>query len=127
MARLFLVGEVVCSEPISELVAMWIKSFSIQNLKCFGNTGNHQLDKHVNVVVGQNNAGKTTLLRSLSQDFQCNLHKSSALKRGDPVNPISVLDIHFVASGSEVRNALMQYNIDAYVPIRSEERRVGKE
>lgn len=44
---------------------MWISELQLLNIKAFADSGPLQLSKRINVVVGRNNAGKSTLLHSL--------------------------------------------------------------
>jgi AAA15 family ATPase/GTPase len=46
---------------------MWIKSFRLTNYKSFEDSGEHTLAPHMNVIVGQNNVGKTALLQAIAQ------------------------------------------------------------
>ena len=44
---------------------MWISELRVRNVKSFADSGPIQLSKGINVVVGKNNAGKSTLLQSV--------------------------------------------------------------
>ncbi len=44
---------------------MWISELQVINVKSFADTGLLQLSKGINVIVGKNNAGKSTLLQSV--------------------------------------------------------------
>ncbi len=43
---------------------MWVKSLKLENLRCF-EKAELAFSKRINLIVGPNNAGKSTLLRSL--------------------------------------------------------------
>ena len=43
---------------------MWIKSITVRNYRSFADTGEQQFARHVNFVVGKNNAGKTAFLQA---------------------------------------------------------------
>jgi recombinational DNA repair ATPase RecF len=55
---------------------MYIKSFEVSNYKSFLASGEVALTAGFNVVVGQNNVGKTALVEALSLDFQNQPHRS---------------------------------------------------
>jgi hypothetical protein len=86
---------------------MWISSFQIRNFKSFRDSGQYALDRHVNVLVGQNNVGKTALLQALGQRLSSHPHKHAGLRRGEPVNPESTVSLDFVASSQAVRDAIL--------------------
>jgi len=43
---------------------MWLKSIQLKNIKSFADSGDIQLSKGINILVGPNNAGKSIILRS---------------------------------------------------------------
>jgi energy-coupling factor transporter ATP-binding protein EcfA2 len=98
---------------------MWIKSFHLKNFKSFGDSGKHPLDKHVNVVVGQNNTGKTALLQATSLQLTAVPHKNSNLRREDMPNPTSTFEFEFVLSGQELKDALLSFDSNVQIPIPS--------
>src|SRR5580698_3697816 len=55
---------------------MLLRSCQIRNYKSFRDSGVISFTAGFNVVVGQNNAGKTALIQALSLQFQQNLHRS---------------------------------------------------
>ena len=54
----------------------YISKIHIESYKCFRNLGPLNLDPGINVIVGQNNAGKTALLEALSLRFDSKPHRS---------------------------------------------------
>ena len=46
---------------------MWVSSLEINNIKSFAASGTIALDKKMNIILGANNAGKSTILRVLYQ------------------------------------------------------------
>ena len=96
---------------------MWLKSFHLKNFKSFEDSDKHQLDKRVNVLVGQNNTGKTALLQAVSLQISAIPHKSSKLRREDRPNPRSTIDIEFVLSGQEMKDALLGFDANVQVPV----------
>lgn len=55
---------------------MWIEKLSVQNYKGFNEAQEINLSKGINIITGQNNAGKTALLEVLSLRFLNNPHRS---------------------------------------------------
>src|SRR3954470_13934544 len=55
---------------------MYISEARLLNYKSFNDSGLLQLEPGINVIVGQNSAGKTALLEALSLSFLENPHKS---------------------------------------------------
>jgi predicted ATPase len=96
---------------------MWIKSFHLRNFKSFGDSGKHQLDRRVNVVVGQNNTGKTALLQAMSHQLTAVPHKNSRLRREDMLNPRSTFDFEFVLSGQELKDTLLSFESSVQIPL----------
>jgi predicted ATPase len=96
---------------------VWIKSFSIANFKSFETTETIQLDRHINVVVGQNHTGKTSLLNALALKIASKPHNSSKFRVGEPRPATSSMDITFVMSGLELRDYLSSFNSDVSFPI----------
>ncbi|MGC2637593.1 MAG: AAA family ATPase [Acidobacteriaceae bacterium] len=83
---------------------MQLSRFQIRNYKCFLDSGPIRLSPGMNVITGQNSAGKTALLQSLGLDFQGVPHRSTASlpNRGEPANKTSQADFTIAASSSEV-------------------------
>src|SRR6266566_3565530 len=46
---------------------MWVSSLEINNIKSFEASGIIRLDKKMNIILGANNSGKSTILRVLYQ------------------------------------------------------------
>src|ERR1700680_1541119 len=44
---------------------MWVSSITINNVKSFADSGVINLDKRINILIGQNNAGKSVLIKAL--------------------------------------------------------------
>ena len=55
---------------------MWIKKFRLKNYKPFLDTGEIELGRGINVIVGKNNTGKTALLEALSSNLSNAPHLS---------------------------------------------------
>jgi AAA15 family ATPase/GTPase len=96
---------------------VWIKSFSLSNFKSFDTTATIQLDRHINVVVGQNHTGKTTLLNALALKLISKPHNSSKYRVDEPRAPTSLMDLSFVMSGVELRDYLSSFNSNVTFPI----------
>ncbi len=86
---------------------MRVVSFRIVNYKSFLSTPDVPLSPHFNVVVGQNNVGKTALVEALSGQISENPHRSvkTKTKLGLP-EPGSRIEIAFAVDHDEVIDTL---------------------
>ena len=86
---------------------MRIASFQIENYKSFRVTPEIPLTQRFNVIVGQNNVGKTALVEALSLRFGSQPHRSlrSLPFRNAPISSASVVTTSFQLS----RNDLIAY------------------
>jgi predicted ATPase len=96
---------------------MFIKTFRILNYKSFDDSGIHALQRGFNVLIGQNNSGKTALVEALSLNFQPNPHRSLRRRVGVPPNPRSQIDVAFILSGGEARDILLASGVFTF-PVR---------
>jgi len=83
---------------------MRIASFKIENYKSFRATEEIRLSPGFNVVVGQNNVGKTALVEALSLRFGANQHRSleTIPVRDAPVSGASTVTLTFEFSRDEI-------------------------
>lgn len=97
---------------------MQISTFQLINYKSHRDSGELQLSTGFNVLVGQNNAGKSTLLESLGLKFISKPHRSlSALPRiTSPVNPTSSAKVVLTVTGEELKDILLSVNGSFFVP-----------
>jgi predicted ATPase len=96
---------------------MWIKSFRVVNYKSIDDSGEHTLARHMNVIVGQNNAGKTALLQAIAQRLETRPHKNSSQRRGAPTNPSSGIHLNFTATEQELHDIIMSSgNVGVPIP-----------
>lgn len=88
---------------------MRIASVRLENLKSFRDSGNITLTPGFNVIVGQNNAGKTTLLQSLSRSSGP-VHRSIGTipTRFSPIVIEPIVTITFEFESGEILDALWQ-------------------
>jgi hypothetical protein len=83
---------------------MKIDSFSISNYKNFRATDQVSLDSRFNTLIGQNNAGKTSLLQILSLRFEAHPHRSVAtVPEPDQItNLVSWIDVEIELTSEEI-------------------------
>ena len=55
---------------------MYLKNFQLSNYKSFKDSGTLEFSPGINIIVGQNNAGKTALLEALTLKLSKNPHRS---------------------------------------------------
>ena len=88
---------------------MRICSFKIQNYKSFLEPRELTLEEGFNLIVGQNNVGKTALLEALSLNFVGKPHRSqlTAPTPTSVINPLSSALVKLAVSGTELRELLL--------------------
>jgi energy-coupling factor transporter ATP-binding protein EcfA2 len=98
---------------------MQISTFQLVNYKSYRDSGELQFSTGFNVLVGQNNAGKSTLLEALGLRFISKPHRSlSALPRiTSPVNPTSSAKVVLTVTGEELKDILLSLNGSFFTPI----------
>jgi predicted ATPase len=99
-------------------VNMRVLEMRIENYKSYLKTDAIPFNPGFNVVVGANNAGKTSLLEVLGFNFVAMPHRSlkSIPEPERPPNPISRVYVRLMASGNEIRNALLAHSNPIFVP-----------
>src|SRR5205809_4825900 len=97
---------------------MYIASFKIENYKSFYSTPEIPLTPGFNVIVGQNNVGKTALVEALRLTFVQNQHRSlqTVPGRNTPVTGASMVTVSLQLSRDEVLHYLTRQGT-FYVPI----------
>ena len=98
---------------------MRISKFQILNYKGYIDSGTLVFTPGFNIVVGQNNAGKTTLLNALALNFSGKPHKSiEAIPTAtSPINPNSSASVTLTVNSQELRNILLTSNVEVRIPI----------
>jgi energy-coupling factor transporter ATP-binding protein EcfA2 len=90
---------------------MYIKSLRINNYKSFLNSGEIFFEKGFNLIVGQNDSGKSALLQSLQPGIEAKPHRS--LLNAPEINSLSLPDsvsvVLYSLSGSEVSKYLGRF------------------
>lgn len=87
---------------------MQLLSARIRNYKGYRDSGVIQFRNGFNILVGQNNSGKTAFLEALQfRDFHSKPHKNIDAERDRPLNPVSSCEIECEISGSELKNILL--------------------
>lgn len=87
---------------------MYISSFQVKNYKSFRESSTLKFTTGFNLIVGQNNAGKTALLEALTTDFSSKPYRSL---KGQPRSssttaPWSCTNLSFKISGEELSDIL---------------------
>lgn len=73
---------------------MWISKFRIENFSSFKDSGWIELDRSLNIFIGQNNSGKSAILKALNFPLADNPHKNPKSFRGDGLaRPLLSIDI----------------------------------
>jgi len=105
---------------------MYISSFSIENYKSFRETPEIALTPGFNVIVGQNNVGKTALIEALSMRAGSQPHRSreTAPTRDTPLTNLSKALIKLALSGIELLPFLRRLG-NFYFPTPQSDARVA--
>ncbi|MGJ0237573.1 AAA family ATPase [Novosphingobium fluoreni] len=93
---------------------MRLNSFRVLGFQSFSDSGDIELGEGINLIVGQNNVGKSSLLRALQSSLADDRHRTP--ERWETYrlpHPEVKLDIAF--SGGELRNMLLQMG-GAFIP-----------
>ena len=86
---------------------MFLKRMRLQHYGAFRDTGWLTFSSGVNLIVGQNNSGKTSLIKSLTNGLRDTPHISlNAYRSEDLERPLQELEL--VVTGTEVRTALLK-------------------
>jgi AAA domain, putative AbiEii toxin, Type IV TA system len=87
---------------------MIIRSMRILNYKCFDDYHKIVFGERLNLIVGQNNAGKTAVFDCLDfQRFTSKPHRGLSVDPFSTPNPISTLEMQLRISGNELYRMLM--------------------
>jgi hypothetical protein len=98
---------------------VYIRRLRLHSYGPFADSRPIELERGVNLIEGQNNAGKSALLRSFRGIFPDWPHRSLERYRSVDLYP-SRQEIELVASGDEVRRAILQTNGAYHWPIDGE-------
>ena len=106
---------------------MQISTFQLVNYKSYRDSSELQFSTGFNVLVGQNNAGKSTLLEALGLRFPSKPHRSLSTlpRRTSPVNPVSRSKITLTVTAEELKDILLSVGGSFYVPAPDEFRGSG--
>ena len=97
---------------------MHISKFRIQNYKSYLDSEDVNLESGINIITGQNNAGKTALLQALSLNFGDNPHRSihTISNPVEQVNPQSSLQVTFSLTKDDFRTYIFNYFDQLLIP-----------
>jgi len=101
---------------------MKVKQIQIINYKSWKDSGVVELKDGINVVVGQNNAGKTAFLEALSFNKSGIPHKTIESKphSDSNINPNSIINATFEFDQDELYKASLSLAGDFFVPLTSD-------
>lgn len=104
---------------------MQISSLKIQNYKSFLDSGLIEFGPKFNVIVGENNSGKTALLEALSLRFVDipHLSQTTVPRQGNPVPSNSRVEVTFKLEKVEILEILKDYFPNFSVPLVNENRK----
>jgi AAA domain, putative AbiEii toxin, Type IV TA system/AAA ATPase domain len=90
---------------------MYINRFKVTNYKSFRESSPVDFTPGINVVVGQNSAGKTAIIEALSMLPLRNRHRSpsTSIFEGGPVPQVSTAEFSFSLGQEELREIIIAY------------------
>lgn len=102
---------------------MQIESIRIRNYKGFADSGEVHFGTGFNVLVGQNNSGKSALLEALRlTDNPAVPHSAVRYERGTPLPPRSEFEVKYLLSGAQFRRAILNAR-EVHVPTPNSQHR----
>jgi len=98
---------------------MWIKAIRVMSYKSFVDSGDIEFQSGFNVIVGQNNAGKSALAQAISLKFSNAPHKSleTSPRRSLYLSKESNVDTQFEMTFDELIDWLPRDNKQFYFPL----------
>lgn len=107
---------------------MRIIKAEIKNYKSFLDSGEINFTPGFNVIVGQNNVGKTALIEALSLKFANHPHRSLKTVEyvGAPIGGNSEVEITFEVDKEELLNILLDTRPQFFIPAKGSEDTIGQ-
>ena len=98
---------------------MQLKRMRVTNFSSFKDSGWIEFSPGINLIVGQNNSGKSALLHGFEQELQDNRHRDQTEYRRERLEPPS---IYFVidVSGQEVNDSILSVGKMFYWPTETD-------
>jgi predicted ATP-dependent endonuclease of OLD family len=99
---------------------MYIKKLQVFNYKSYYDSGEMEFAPGVNIIVGRNNAGKTSLLEVLTLDFEDHPHKSikTLPNKTSRIEEKSRIEITLYIEKEELRNFIKDYSPQFLFPLQ---------
>lgn len=98
---------------------MFISSFRLRDYKSYLDSGELKLSQGINLVVGQNDAGKSALLEGLGLQFNSNPHRDSSrkLNANQQRDKESTAEVCFTIEKDELHDILRSIDGQFHVPL----------
>lgn len=94
---------------------MWISKFRVRNFSAFKDSGEVELSNGFNIFAGQNNAGKSALLKAISLQIEGNPHRSPS-NFIEATLPKSSIHFEIRATVSEIYDRLSSQGMPVAFP-----------
>ena len=82
----------------------------IQGFQSFSDSGEMEFSEGINLVIGQNNAGKSALLRALLPDLPDDRHRTPEKWETHKLPPPKI-ELTIDASGAEIRDWVLLFSV----------------
>jgi predicted ATP-dependent endonuclease of OLD family len=96
---------------------MYIKKLQVYNYKSYFNSKEMRFEPGINIIIGKNNAGKTSLLEVLTLDFEDHPHKSLMPNKGSTIEDKSRIEITLCIEKEELRNFIKEISSNTHIGI----------
>jgi AAA15 family ATPase/GTPase len=98
---------------------MYIKKLQVYNYKSYFNSKEMRFEPGINIIIGKNNAGKTSLLEVLTLDFEDHPHKSlkTLPNKGSTIEDKSRIEITLCIEKEELRNFIKEISSNTHIGI----------
>ena len=97
---------------------MYISKIRVENYKSFRDSGEIEFKSGINIIVGQNNSGKTALLEALSHKYEQITHQSEQIRPAASalsLDNIVFLTSYFEINGNEIYKILQEPFFDYFL------------
>lgn len=97
---------------------MKLRRVRIRGFQSFTDSGNIEFNDGVNLIIGQNNGGKSALLRALQQQLTDDRHRTPG-RWAQYELPLPEVHMHIEVTGDELKRGALRYGQQLHLPIRA--------
>ena len=99
---------------------MRLRKIRVKGFQCYSDSGDVEFKDGFNLIIGQNNSGKSALLRAMLPDLPDDRHRNP--ENWKPFGlPAPSISLTIESSGREIREWILRFNIQLDIPIPTEQ------